>query len=88
MGAMNAHWRVYIYGCCFDVFGGYHQEGNKFLDQVVTGDETWVSHIIPEMKKWKRRLQTGSTDWRQISTMQAYRNSSHDTSAWIFMTIM
>jgi hypothetical protein len=28
-------------------------------------------------------------DWRQISTVQAYRNSSHDkTRAWIFMGIM
>jgi hypothetical protein len=34
-------------------------------------------------------LKTGSVDWRQITTMQAYRNSSHDTtSAWIFMGIM
>jgi histone-lysine N-methyltransferase SETMAR len=31
----------------------YHQEGDNFLDQilVVTGDETWVSHNIPESKR-------------------------------------
>jgi hypothetical protein len=29
----------------------YHQEGDNFFDQIVTGDEKWVSHIIPEMKK-------------------------------------
>jgi hypothetical protein len=28
----------------------YHQEGNNFLDQTVTGDGTWVSHIIPVSK--------------------------------------
>jgi histone-lysine N-methyltransferase SETMAR len=28
----------------------YHQEGNNFLDQIITGHETWVSHIIPESK--------------------------------------
>jgi hypothetical protein len=32
---------------------------------------------------------TGSVDWQQISMMQAYRNSSHDTkSASVFMGIM
>jgi hypothetical protein len=30
----------------------YHQEGDNFLGQIfmVPGDETWVSHIIPESK--------------------------------------
>jgi histone-lysine N-methyltransferase SETMAR len=28
----------------------YHQEDNNFLDQIFTGDETWVSHINPESK--------------------------------------
>jgi hypothetical protein len=142
----------------------YHQEGNNFLYQIVTEDETWFSHIIPESKhqslewhhshslskpqKFKRvvnpeslshssfgtsgiharrpnilladfawdvffsilptvrtwlqviftcshtlssfwvahawvaiKKRRRSMDWQQISTMQAYRNSSHNMSA-------
>jgi hypothetical protein len=29
----------------------YHQEGDKFLNQRVTGDETWVSHTISDSKR-------------------------------------
>ncbi|KAJ4444395.1 hypothetical protein ANN_06187 [Periplaneta americana] len=29
----------------------YHTDGDAFLDQIVTGDETWVSHNIPETKR-------------------------------------
>jgi hypothetical protein len=29
----------------------YHQEGDNFSYQIVTGDETWVSHIIPESER-------------------------------------
>ena len=27
------------------------QEGDDFLDSIVTGDETWVSHHTPESKQ-------------------------------------
>jgi len=39
----------------------YHKEGDDMLSHIVTGDETWVSHITPESKQqslfWKH---TGS----------------------------
>jgi hypothetical protein len=52
MVGTDAHWRAQeqACGCCFDFLVCYHQLGNNFLDQIVTGDETWVSHIIPESK--------------------------------------
>jgi hypothetical protein len=28
----------------------YHRDGDKFLDHIVTEDETWVSHFTPESK--------------------------------------
>jgi hypothetical protein len=28
----------------------YNRDGDKFLDHIVTGDETWVSHFTPESK--------------------------------------
>jgi DNA phosphorothioation-dependent restriction protein DptG len=29
----------------------YHRDGDTFLDHIVTGDETWVSHFTPESKR-------------------------------------
>ena len=29
----------------------YHDDGDEFLDRIITGDETWVSHITPETKQ-------------------------------------
>jgi histone-lysine N-methyltransferase SETMAR len=29
----------------------YHRDGDKFLDHIVTGDGTWVSHFTPESKR-------------------------------------
>ncbi|KAJ4447089.1 hypothetical protein ANN_09078 [Periplaneta americana] len=32
-----------------------HTDGDAFLDQIVTGDETWVSHNTPETKRQSRQ---------------------------------
>ncbi|GFW87640.1 histone-lysine N-methyltransferase SETMAR [Trichonephila clavipes] len=37
--------------CALDFLDRYHKEGDKFLERIVTGDETWVSHITPESKR-------------------------------------
>ena len=29
----------------------YHDDGDKFLDQIITGEQTWVAHITPETKQ-------------------------------------
>ncbi|KAJ4451520.1 hypothetical protein ANN_02984 [Periplaneta americana] len=29
----------------------YHVDGYEFLDRIVTGDETWISHFTPETKQ-------------------------------------
>jgi hypothetical protein len=29
----------------------YRRDGDKFLDHIVAGDETWVSHFTPESKR-------------------------------------
>ncbi|GFX40019.1 uncharacterized protein TNCV_2273031 [Trichonephila clavipes] len=29
----------------------YEEEGDDMLSRIVTGDETWVSHITPESKQ-------------------------------------
>jgi len=47
--------------CALTFLMYYHKEGNGILSHIVTGDETWVSHITPESKQqslhWKH---TGS----------------------------
>jgi glycogen debranching enzyme len=29
----------------------YHNEGDEFLNHIVTGYETWISHVTPENKQ-------------------------------------
>ncbi|KAJ4426696.1 hypothetical protein ANN_26494 [Periplaneta americana] len=29
----------------------HHDDGDEFLDRIVTGDETWISHFTPETKQ-------------------------------------
>jgi len=36
--------------CAFTFLMRYHKEGDGMLSHIVTGDETWVSHITPESK--------------------------------------
>jgi len=47
--------------CALTFLMRYHMEGDNMLSHIVTGDETWVSHITPESKQqslhWKH---TGS----------------------------
>jgi len=47
--------------CALTFLMHYHKEGDGMLSHIMTGDETWVSHITPESKQqllhWKR---TGS----------------------------
>jgi metal-responsive CopG/Arc/MetJ family transcriptional regulator len=52
MGTTDAHCRAkeQAYSAALMILVHYHQEGDNCFNQIVTGDETWVSHIIPESK--------------------------------------
>lgn len=39
----------------------YSDEGDEFLSQIVTGDETWVAHVTPESKRQ-------SMEWRHSTS--------------------
>ena len=39
----------------------YHEEGDEMLNHIVTGDETWVSHVTPESKQQ-------SSQWKHIAS--------------------
>ncbi|GFV62110.1 histone-lysine N-methyltransferase SETMAR [Trichonephila clavipes] len=47
--------------CDLDFLDRYHKEGDQFLERIVTGDETWVSHITPESKRQ-------SMEWRHTNS--------------------
>jgi hypothetical protein len=53
----------------------YAQEEDKFLDSIVTGDETWVFHHTPESKQQ-------SLQWRHTHPRMTER-TSHLAGLWI-----
>ncbi|GFX95014.1 histone-lysine N-methyltransferase SETMAR [Trichonephila clavipes] len=53
--------KLKIMVCALDFLDRYHKEGDKFLERIVTGDETWVSHITPESKRQ-------SMEWRHTNS--------------------
>jgi [histone H3]-lysine36 N-dimethyltransferase SETMAR len=48
----------------------YHNEGDDFLNRIVTCDETWVSHITPENKvdsmQWKHQTSPRVRKFKQV----------------------
>lgn len=47
--------------CALNFLTQYNEEGDEMLSRIVTGDETWVSHITPESKQQ-------SMEWRHTSS--------------------
>lgn len=41
---------------CLDHLATYRNDGTTFLDNIVTGDETWVHHFIPESKQARQHF--------------------------------
>jgi len=60
----------------------YAQEGNEFLDSIVTGDETWGFHHTAEswttMMRCKKKSWRVSKCWRQTSMTRGYRSWFQD----------
>lgn len=52
----------------------YHADGDEFLDRIVTGDETWISHFTPETKQqsmhWRRSGSPVTTKFKQTLSVQ------------------
>ena len=53
----------------------YHDDGDEFLNRIVTGDETWVAQIIPETKlesmHWRHSESPCKTKFKQ--TLSAWK---------------
>ncbi|UYV60815.1 CREBRF [Cordylochernes scorpioides] len=58
----------------------YEEEGNNFLDQIVTGDESWCYHYDPSPKRasmeWKRGDSPRPKKKNQVSTFGRQRMNS------------
>ncbi|KAJ4439971.1 hypothetical protein ANN_08102 [Periplaneta americana] len=52
----------------------YHDDGDEFLDRIVTGDETWISHFTPENKQqsmhWRHRGSPVRTKFKQTLSVR------------------
>ena len=79
MGAQDAHGGAQKQraACALTFLMRYHKEGDGMLSHIVTGDETWVSHITPESKQqslhWKR---TGSPKRKKSSSRRFQQGRS------------
>ncbi|GFV34573.1 histone-lysine N-methyltransferase SETMAR [Trichonephila clavipes] len=51
----------------------YHVDGDEFLDRIVTGDETWISHLTPETKQqsmhWRHSGSPVRTKFKQTMSV-------------------
>ncbi|GFW76853.1 uncharacterized protein TNCV_59511 [Trichonephila clavipes] len=44
----------------------YEEEGDDMLSRIVTGDETWISHITPELKQQSMEWQHTSSPFKDV----------------------
>ena len=63
----------------------YAQEGDEFLDSIVTGDETWVFHHTPESKQqslqWRHTHSPRHSHLARLWIGAAISNTSHSNKA-------
>ncbi|KAJ4451673.1 hypothetical protein ANN_03143 [Periplaneta americana] len=52
----------------------YHDDGDEFLDRIVTGDETWISHFTPKTKQqsmhWRHSGSPVRTKFKQTLSVR------------------
>jgi hypothetical protein len=58
----------------------YREEGDNFLQQIVTGDETWVHHCQPETKRM-------SMQWKHPSSPAAKKFKMQPLAGKLILTI-
>ncbi|GFV16023.1 histone-lysine N-methyltransferase SETMAR [Trichonephila clavipes] len=67
-------------GCALEFLTRYHEGGEDFLSQIVTGDETWVSYDTPESKRH-------SMEWRHTSSPTRVKPKHNLTPRKIMRTV-
>ena len=64
---------------CFKLFEYCHSD-NTFLQQIVTGDETWVHHFEPESKR-------ASIKWRHPTSPRSKKFKSQQSAGKVIVTV-
>ena len=58
--------------CCEQLLKRFEREGEKFMDRIVTVDETWISLYTPETKDQSNMLKTpGSPSPKKFEMTQS-----------------
>jgi hypothetical protein len=58
----------------------YHEEGDNFLQRIVTGDETWVHHYQLETKR-------KSMQWKRLSSPVAKKFKTQPSASKVMLAI-
>jgi hypothetical protein len=58
----------------------YHKEGDNFLQQIITGDETLIHHYLPETKR-------KSMQWKHPSSPAAKKFKTQPSAGKLMLTI-
>ena len=67
---------------CQDLLDRYEAEGDGFLDQVITGDETWCHHYEPESKRQSMEWHHSNSPARKKFKTQASAGKVMCTVFW------
>ena len=52
---------------CRNLITRYSSEGKRFIDRIITGDETWVYHYLPESKESSKQwVESGSSPPKKL----------------------
>ena len=65
---------------CTKLLKRYEEEGDAFLERIVTGDETWVHHYEPESKQQSKQ-------WRHFDSPPPKKFKTQRSAGKILMTI-
>jgi histone-lysine N-methyltransferase SETMAR len=69
-----------LMGICMEVLCQYQTDGEGFLEQIVTGDETWCHHFDPAMKRM-------SQEWRYPGSPRPRKARSSATAGKVMLTV-
>jgi hypothetical protein len=77
---MDEHKRMRL-DVCSHHLAHYHEEGDNFLQRIITGDETWVHHYQPETKQ-------KSMQWKHPSSPVAKKFKTQTSADKLMLTIL
>jgi hypothetical protein len=65
---------------CQQHFDRYGNEGDAFLDRIITGDETWIHHYDPDSKRQ-------SMEWKHPQSPTKKKFKSQPSTGKLILTV-